>query len=111
MGHMIHPQAGRAIDQAAKRSAFLHWFGAVRPYDIDVLCELHNAMGSCLSADDLTVKLACTKQAIHVRICRLRTLMQTEAIDFVKGSGYRLTEIGLEETREAMRAMARSLVA
>lgn len=111
---MIHPNTPRhiadAADAAAKRAAFAHWFG-LSWSEAKVLYALVERAGDFLSGCQLGQIANINDSHLPVRIHRLRLVMNTEAIDFVRGHGYRLTDIGLAETKEAMEAMARSLVA
>ena len=114
MGHMIRPQAVRhiedAVDASAKRAAFSEWFG-LRSRESSLLYLLFQGAPHHVSATELADHFGLTMNCLGVHLQRLRSAMNAEAIDYAKGQGYRLTEVGLEETREAMLEMARSLVA
>ena len=105
-----HTYIAEAVDTAAKRAAFMHWFG-MPLLQGELLILLYANAGQFLTAEHLANLCCATPSNIGVRIHKLRSAMNTEAVDFVKGQGYRLTEVGVEEAKEAMEAMARSLVA
>lgn len=118
MGAMILAQTANAIDQAAKRSAFQHWFG-LTPAICDMLVLLfdrgdeganwHDIASFTSMPGEITTS-AKWRTRIQARICRLREAMHTEAIDYELGRGYRLTEVGMTEARQALTMMAGSLV-
>lgn len=127
MGGTITHQASTAIEQAARRAAFMHWYGvlscsrsnspakprsgeSLRMQDIDMLVVLYEHRDNHLTATHLATLLVTDINSVKARISRLRKAMETEAIDRDE-DGYWLTEIGIAEARDAMMAMARSLAA
>lgn len=108
MGHTIHPKAANAIDHAAKRAAFEHWFG-IWPTVADVLIMLLNARGEYITPAVIAGENGVNINAVITRIYRLRQAMNTEAIDQELGRGYRLTEVGIGEASLALVMMRGSL--
>lgn len=109
MGGIIHFGADIAIRQAAKRAAFIHWFGIGRR-EADTLAALVDAMGQPLNTVELATLCQTNTNSITVSVCVLRKVMEAEAIDR-DVQGYRLTDEGMIEARQALNAMAQSLVA
>lgn len=108
------------IDMASRQAAFLLWFGLkprrsaageIRSADAEMLSHLFAAQGSHLQVEVLCDLLSMSRGSVWAAVCRLRSMMESEAIDWEKGKGYSLTSIGVDECRRAMRAMARSLAA
>jgi DNA-binding response OmpR family regulator len=99
-----------AASHAARRTAFEHWFG-VSYAQGQVLALLFQAGGAFLSTAQIAVMEGSTHENVMVRINRLRQAMEAEAIDTVRGDGYRLTEVGLAECRQAIAEFAQSLAA
>ena len=99
-----------AAAEAARRTAFEHWFG-ISYAQAQVLALLFQARGGFLSTQQIAVMESSTHENVMVRINRLRQALETEAIDTVRGQGYRLTEVGLAECRQAITEFALSLAA
>lgn len=100
----------QAIDIAAKRAAFQHYFG-LSPAQAGVLVLLFNAKGGFLTTAQLAALESTNCDAILIRVNRLRDAMEAEAVDSVRGQGFRLSDVGVHECRTAMGAMSRSLAA
>lgn len=98
------------MDFAAKRAAFEHWFG-LSGAQASLLCLLYNAQGAFLTTNQIAVLESSTADTVMIRISRLRQAMDCEAVDSERGSGYRLSDIGLTECRSALTQMAQSLAA
>lgn len=96
------------VDRAATRAALLHWFGIqahrCRSPEVAVLMQLETRQ-TPISPDDLAVMVSSTRSAVHSAVCRLRAMMDAEAIDSIPGEGYALTEVGRAEYHRAIQAM------
>lgn len=98
------------IRYAALRAAYQSYFGITR-CEADILTCLFIANGSSASCATLaSAGGVASHAATKVHLSRLRDIMVTEAIDYTK-AGYRLTEVGMAEVREAMNAMRDELAA
>jgi hypothetical protein len=102
----------RGISRDMMRTLFRDWFG-VQDNQADVLVTLYQAGGQALHRRALCLAInqhrPPTMGALHERIRVLRSAMETESIDFDEETGYRLSEIGLEECRKAVQQMGRVL--
>jgi len=92
----------------ACRFAFREWFG-LRPAEADLLVSLFEANGALVKSHVLAAMAKVSPPSVPVLLVRLRSALETEAIDCERGRGYRLTEIGLAECRNALRALCDEL--
>lgn len=79
---------------------FCHWFGLTAS-EADLLVMLFDAPDAPLSMRDLVQRTGLTRTNINFRMHRVRAALETEAIDHVRGAGYRLTDEGRQECRAA----------
>lgn len=92
----------------ALQIAFREWFGLTAG-EADILVMLFDAEGRPLGTQHLMHRTGLKRNNIHWHVHRLRTALETEAIDHVKGDGYRLTEGGREECRAAAWTISQEL--
>jgi hypothetical protein len=97
-----------AIDRSARIAAFQHWFG-ISGAQASVLLHLFLADGGFRTAGQLAVVESSSTDAMKMRIARLRSAMDTEAIDWAEGCGYSLTTIGQGECKRAITEFVISL--
>jgi len=94
--------------RAAVALAVRSWFG-LRPAEARVLVSLFEAGDAHLACPALASKAEIGIGSIGWHVAQLRAAMETEAIDWERGVGYRLTEIGRAEIEEAIADMQAAL--
>lgn len=92
----------------ACRFAFREWFG-LRPAEADLLAGLYEANGQVVSRGQLAAAARVVVPSVPVLVVRLRDALEAEAIDCERGQGYRLTDHGLAECRQALRCLSEEL--
>jgi predicted transcriptional regulator len=91
------------------RVAFSHWFGLERASSF-VLMELYNKAPAPQLASDIARATGSTASTvINHHLVKLRQALNSEAIDFEPGQGYRLTDEGMDECRAVLWGMAEEL--
>ena len=88
--------------------AFREWFG-LRPTAADVLAKLYLAAGGFLTSIELSHAVGALPSAMRFHLSQVRQAMDCEALDSLKGCGYRLSEAGLAECRLAIRTIGEEL--
>lgn len=96
------------VDEHALEVAFRTWFG-LPPGPARVLISLYLARDVTLTAPALAATHATSKATIHGQVMVLRRALETEAIDYVRPDGYRLTEDGRAECLAALWQMGEAL--
>lgn len=106
----------QSVSRDILRAAFREYFGVSEEH-VDILIVLYARPGEWVKVKRLQVLLDShrppKRQAVYERIRVLREVMDSESL--VSGGqlddlGYALSEIGFEECRMALRAMAEALV-
>ncbi|HUZ12640.1 MAG TPA: helix-turn-helix domain-containing protein [Caulobacteraceae bacterium] len=90
------------------RVAFREWFG-LRAAEAGILAALYQTSAGFLSAAQLARLAAVTPGSVSVHMVSLRQALDTEAIDSERRRGYRLTDEGRAECREALRQVGEEL--
>lgn len=98
-----------AADRVAKAVAFTHYFGLSRR-PASLLVVLYEGRHAHHPGESLAVLTLTTPRAIQEQIRQLRATLETEAIDFADGAGYRLTDVGVAECDTALSEIRMSLV-
>ena len=83
------------------RIAFREWFG-LAPSEAAVLIELYVAKGDAVTQTALASASGIALRSVQNCIVTLRLALDSEAIDYERSSGYRLTDAGLAECRAAL---------
>ncbi len=94
----------------AFRMAFREWFG-LSPRAAEVLTELFIAQGQSRTSDQLAHAAGVATAALRYHMTLIRAVLDCEGLDHAPGEGYRLTDIGLDECRAALRTVAEELKA
>lgn len=104
------------VSKEILRAAFGEYLG-LGDENIDVLVVLYSLPGEWVKAKRLQRLLDShrppRRQAVYERIRVLREAMECESIDSggqLDDAGYRLTEVGLEECRRALRIAAEAMI-
>jgi predicted ArsR family transcriptional regulator len=84
--------------------AFGEWLG-IPPSQARMLAALYSQPGP-LKAHELSLACGVTEGAVRWHVCRLRSALNSEALDCDRGRGYRLTEVGRSECRAVIASMA-----
>lgn len=90
------------------RLAFREWFG-LTPAAAEILAALYAARGASMAPDDLARTAGVSPRAVGFHLFSVRQALDCEGLDHEPGHGYRLSEIGLEECRAALRTLAEEL--
>ena len=93
------------MDRASPASSFQGWFG-ISPSQARLLVLLLRAEGRVVPPAELSQAAGVTRHAVRTHLSQLREAMDPEALDCERGHGYRLSQIGLDECRQALAAMA-----
>ena len=93
---------------SAIRAAFREWFGLDRGC-ASVLLVLFQSGETPINKRDLARQADTTAGTIWGYVRRLRQVLESEAIDFEPGEGYRLTDTGLAECKAVLRRAADEL--
>jgi len=93
---------------ASCRLAFGEWFGLTRAA-AEILAVLYGAGGGTVAPDQLARQAGVSPRAIGFHLFAVRQALECEGLDHVPGRGYRLSEVGLDECRAALRALAEEL--
>lgn len=96
-----------AAYQSVLRMAFREWFG-LSPAEADILVALYTAGGQFIQTDDV-LPAHYAPFTLRQRVMNLRRALEVEAIDFVRGCGYRLTDVGLAECQRAIEEVKAAL--
>ncbi len=96
------------MSAACCRLAFREWFG-LTPAGAEILAVLYGAKGATLSPDELARKAGVSPRSIGFHLFAVRQALECESLDHLPGHGYRLSEIGLDECRAAVRTLAEEL--
>ena len=96
------------MSAACRRLAFREWFG-LTPAGAELLAVLYGAGGETLAPEDLARQAGVSPRAIGFHLFAVRQALDCEGLDHVPGQGYRLSEIGLDECRGAIRTLADEL--
>jgi hypothetical protein len=98
-------ETANSVLPAAWVASFREWFG-LSPSQARLLVALYRARGGLLDCFDLSQLTGVTEHAVLTHLCHLRRAMRPEALDCERQLGYRLSEVGVEECRQAMEKMA-----
>lgn len=90
------------------RLAFREWFG-LTPAGAEVLSALYAAKGAALTPEELARQAGVSPKALGFHLFSVRQALDCEGLDHAPGEGYRLSEVGLEECRAALRTLAEEL--
>jgi hypothetical protein len=90
--------------------AFREWFGLTRA-QASLLAALFAAQGGLMTARQLAAAGGVAAGAITYHLVDVRRALEAEGLDTEPGCGYRLTEVGLAECREALRRLGQELMA
>ena len=91
-----------AVDAlSAYRMAFREWFG-LSPTEAEILVVLYDAGGALMQPHQIADAAGGRAGSVTVHLAVLRSTLEAEAIDCVRGAGYRLTEQGIAECRAAL---------
>jgi hypothetical protein len=93
---------------AARRLVFREWFG-LTPASAEILAVLYGAGGETVAPEDLARRAGVSPRAIGFHLFAVRQALECEGLDHAPGQGYRLSEIGLDECRAAIRTLAEEL--
>jgi DNA-binding CsgD family transcriptional regulator len=96
------------MSAACCRLAFREWFG-LTPAGAEILAVLYGARGTTVAPEELARKAGVSPRAIGFHLVGVRQALECEGLDHVPGHGYRLSEIGLDECRAAVRTLAEEL--
>jgi DNA-binding winged helix-turn-helix (wHTH) protein len=88
--------------------AFREWFG-LTPAAAEILASLYAAKGETVTPEALAREAGVSPRAIGFHLFSVRQALDCEGLDHEPGRGYRLSEIGLEECRAALRTLAEEL--
>lgn len=93
---------------SCRRLAFREWFG-LTPAASELLAVLYGARGETVTPDELARQAGVSPRAIGFHLFAVRQALECEGLDHVPGHGYRLSEVGLDECRQALRTLAEEL--
>ena len=96
------------MSAACCRLAFREWFG-LTPAAAEILAVLYAAKGQTIMADDLARTAGVSPKAVGFHLFSVRQALDCEGLDPEPGQGYRLSEVGLDECRAALRTLAEEL--
>ena len=96
------------MSAACCRLAFREWFG-LTPAASEILAVLYAAKGQTVAPDDLARGAGVSPKAMGFHLFAVRQALECEGLDHEPGQGYRLSEIGLDECRAALRTLAEEL--
>ena len=96
------------MSAACCRLAFREWFG-LTPAAAEILAVLYAAKGRTIQADDLARTAGVSPKAVGFHLFSVRQALDCEGLDLEPGQGYRLSEVGLDECRAALRTLAEEL--
>ena len=88
--------------------AFREWFG-LTPAGSEILAVLYAAKGEAIAPEELARQAGVSPRAIGFHLFAVRQALECEGLDHLPGHGYRLSEVGLEECRAAIRTLAAEL--
>ena len=89
--------------------AFREWFGLTRAQS-DLLAVLFAANGAVLSPAQWGAAAGVAPGSITFHLVDIRRALEAEAVDTEPGRGYRLTEEGLAECRDALVRLGQELM-
>lgn len=90
------------------RLAFQDWFGLTRAA-AELLAALYEAQGEAMAGPELARVAGVAPGAVGFHLVFIRRALECEGLDREPGLGYRLSEIGLEECRQVLRALGEEL--
>ena len=96
------------MSQSCRRLAFREWFG-LTPAAAEILAVLYAAKGEAIAPEELARQAGVSPRAIGFHLFAVRQALECEGLDHLPGHGYRLSEVGLEECRAAIRTLAEEL--
>jgi len=88
--------------------AFREWFG-LTPAAAEILAVLYAAKGRTVAPEALAREAGVSPRAIGFHLFSVRQALDCEGLDHEPSCGYRLSEIGIEECRAALRTLAEEL--
>jgi DNA-binding winged helix-turn-helix (wHTH) protein len=88
--------------------AFREWFGLTRAQS-ELLLALYDAHGELLTSRDLAAATGVAAGSVPFHLVDIRAALEAEGLDTERGKGYRLTEEGLEECRNALMRIGEEL--
>lgn len=94
------------MSQRVHRLVFREWFG-LPPAESAVLASLFD--GRAATPAQIATAAEVRAGTVEYLICQLRKSLEAEAIDFVPGAGYQLTEVGVAECRTALERMGEEM--
>ncbi len=83
------------------RMAFREWFGLTRAA-ADLLVALYDARGELMTVRELAAAAGVAPGSVTFHLVDVRAALEAEALDTERGKGYRLSEEGLAECRDAL---------
>jgi hypothetical protein len=96
------------MSSSCRKLAFREWFG-LTPAGAEILAVLYGARGATVAPEMLAREAGVSPRAIGFHLFAVRQSLECEGLDHVPGHGYRLSEVGLEECRSAIRTLAEEL--
>ena len=88
--------------------AFREWFG-LTPAPAEILAALYRAKGGLVTSEELARQAGVSPRSIGFHLFAVRQALECEGLDHEPGQGYRLSEVGLDECRAAIRTLAEEL--
>jgi hypothetical protein len=89
--------------------AFREWFGLTRA-QANILAELYAAAGGFRTSRELGAAAGTAAGSAPFHLVDIRKALEVEAVDSEPGRGYRLTDEGMAECRDALLRIGQELL-